>query len=223
MAHLVAGSVPAFWTPATPRALRIRALRTILAMTAYAAALSSPAGVSIEGGTARIPGDPSVFFDPDHQRLAQALLRTPEVLSGGKVLGASFRTMDDGAPEPIPADAGLAQAVQIAIVLAAAGALTWCAHEAAGLVDGQLAREQDTQRLLSTQAVAVAMAEAHGEAEKAAGKPLPLTEAEKRVLDQLGGVQTEIAKKQPGTAFNLNLGDFLPVALVAGAAWLFFR
>jgi hypothetical protein len=83
----------------------------------------------------------------------------------------------------------------VAIVAVSAVAVAYVAHEAAVVIDRNLARNADTARLVQADAAAQELVEAHVAREDAAGTTLPLDEATKTRLGALERLQGEIAKK----------------------------
>lgn len=180
--------------------------------------------------------NPEVLIDPRPmpgrapERLAAArvLAGTPEILQAAAMqYGVLTRTQ---------ADAGALPAVAIvAIVVVGAAAVAYCAHQAATVVDRDLARDADLQKLTELHAHTMQIVRAHVEREIAAKKTLPLDDASKAALKSLGAAQIEVAKRadmpleplgsvgqglaagaaDAGKWFGLSTGALLVVAAVA--------
>jgi len=83
-----------------------------------------------------------------------------------------------------PADTGaLPVLAVVAIAISSAVAIGYVAHQAAAVIDRQLARNAVARAMLAEHAQAVALTDKHIAREKAAGKPLPLDAATKSALD----------------------------------------
>ncbi len=140
-----------------------------------------------------------------------------------------FKTYQGKPPEPWGGgDVGVLPA---AWVLYVAGSAAWTAvccytaHEAADIIDRHLSRSADVQKMTSSLAAAVRTVEIHNAREMASGgQPLPLNEAEARVLADLGTATQVLANKQDpsrngGSGFFAGLGLG---GIALGAAALYF-
>jgi hypothetical protein len=104
-------------------------------------------------------------------------------------------------------------------------------------IDRKMERETDTARMVSAQAAALKMVSDHLERERLAGKSLPWTPVELRMLDALNGVQRDIVNRErspwptpfPGATDVLGgagasiTGSLTTVALVLGTAFVLSR
>lgn len=99
---------------------------------------------------------------------------------------ARVQTVDDAPPTALGAPATNAGWIQIAIVAICVGGAVFAQcygiQKASEIVDRYLGRRSDAQQLLATQSSLVEMAGKHTEAEVQAGKPIPLTDIEERVV-----------------------------------------
>jgi hypothetical protein len=184
----------------------------------------------------------SLFNSPDRVWVAGALQRTPQLLlPRGLKLCSSFESIDGGqgttSGAPVSQDTGALPAIAIVVIAAAAtAAIVYIAQQAATVIDRALARQEDSQRMVQAHAEVLKVNDAHLAAEKAAGKTLPLSEAERAAVQALVGVQQQIAGRQerpmpepfPGAnEFLRDLGktatSILPLALLAGGAVLVMK
>lgn len=186
------------------------------------------------------------FPDDDHNAAGAAVARTLLLLAPRRpmLLSQSMLTTD-GAPAILSQDPGTGLGwmaiVAIGAACAAAGAaLGWFGSSStADKSDAADFREQKTKVLVSTQAAAIDVLAKHAEREKLAGKPLPFTEEERRLLSSLEDTQRAIAaeRRQPlaspfegaksfteilkgATGF---LEALLPLAIAGGALYLVSR
>ncbi len=122
-------------------------------------------------------------------------------------------------------DVGVLPLVTIAViavsVAVASAAVAFLAHEAKQVVDNYLARNALLADLAENDAKALRVLDAHVAAEKEAGTPLPLGDAEKRVLDLLEQRQKTTAQKISGSS-PVSSGDLpwwiVPSAIAAAIA-----
>lgn len=147
-----------------------------------------------------IPTDPSGYATAERGQAALRLLRTWAILMPADTDGpTAIRTSGGNAAEPL-ADAGLLPAVAVIAVIVKWTAVTvgayLVAREAASVIDRQLSRSEKTKRLVAGQASATEIAVAHADREAKAGQELPLSEAERVVLEQLGTVQDAALKPE---------------------------
>lgn len=106
----------------------------------------------------------------------------------------------------------------VAIVVAGGAAIAYCAHQAASVVDRELARKETTRRMVEKQAAALNVIAAHTARETDTGRTLPLDAASRTVLDHLHAQQKELLEADPEP-----FADFLPQQVQAGAgvaSWL---
>jgi len=164
--------------------------------------------------------------------------RTPILISrGGLTVDGQppIETSDPGA------GLGWMAVVLIGCAAAAAGvALGWFGSTTtAEKADAANFRDHKTRQLASTQAAAIDVLAKHAERERLAGKPLPFSDEEKRLLGTLEDVQREIVaeRKQPlPSPFDgaKHFGDvvqkatgfleaLLPLALIGGGFYLLSR
>lgn len=153
------------------------------------------------GGPARGPSptvediDPAAGYDvPERRDAALLLLRTGAILMPQDPGGPTAIRTVGGEPPQTLTDAGWVPLAIAAITVA----VKWTAvtvgaylvaREAATVIDRQLVRSEKSRRLIAAQAEAVTLATAHADREAHAGRELPLTEAERAVLANLGAVQ----------------------------------
>jgi hypothetical protein len=179
-----------------------------------------------------------IYPSEQSRRAGSIVARTPLLLAPEVVPAfPSFRTVQGG----IPAEEGetafpplIMAAVYVVAIVASAVAAVWIAHEADEVQDRQLARSEDSRRLMGAQASAIELLAKHAAAEEAAKMRIPWSPAELAVLDSLLGAQRVIIAKReqplpppfPGASSFLDdagnkassaLGLLLPVAAIAAA------
>ncbi len=186
------------------------------------------------------------FPDDEHNAAGAAVARTLLLLAPQRpmLLSRSVLTTD-GEPAILSQDPGTGLGwmaiVAIGAACAAAGAaLGWFGSSStADKSDAADFRAQKTKVLVSTQAAAIDVLAKHAEREKLAGKPLPFTEEEKRLLTTLEDTQRAIAaeRRQPlSTPFEgaKSFGEILkgatgvleallPLAFIGGVLYLVSR
>lgn len=135
---------------------------------------------------------------PERRACAERLGRTWEVLARASGLAGSvpeaFVTRSAAAQIGVGETAFPPLAI-VAIVAVAVVGVAYCAHQAAQVIDRQLSRSEDSVRLLQADEAARAAVAAHAEAERAAGRTLPLSAAQHELFDLLKQRQDAIAKK----------------------------
>jgi hypothetical protein len=191
---------------------RVRLVRSLAIATLYAVENARVVGVLPARGKdaittlgAEVRSD--MFASRAHCYAASTIARTWMLFPDPGRYTLHTATTRDGAPaqlatglDPIPnSDAGfpplLLAAVLIVAVVAHAIAACYVGQVAAEVIDRKLTQDALTQRMLSTQARAVALVDDHSERERAAGHPLPWSPEEFNVLDALLATQKEIAAR----------------------------
>jgi hypothetical protein len=175
------------------------------------------------------------FSTDERRKAAGALWGTWLLLSDNpQPEPVRLATNGDGAP-PI-SNAGNPLLAGMAIVVGAVAAVVvgiYVAQKAAEVIDRQLTRREDTQRLIASQASALRVLATHAKLEETAGHELPLTEAEQLALGNLQVIQNAIiANKQPplpspvpsGSDVGQGVGQGMGFGMVlaAVAAWFLF-
>lgn len=209
-ADIVAGlgrAISHDWQSGTPVA-PVNDFRAYLAYSAATAATLAGLTVrlpdsseDLSGGRWRVNPNPRASANQERVDLARALMRT------WALLGARARL--DGLPGPgvqelttqhDSYDTGIAPLVVAAIAVASVGisaSLSYVAFQAAQVVDRYLARSEDTQRLVETDARLVELAALHADREKAAGKTLPIDEPTRQAVSSLTAAQKQILQREP--------------------------
>ena len=166
----------------------------------------------------RIPDLESQDIASERVQAAAALANTWAVLAQGGIPPGEFST---NAAEP---DTGVIPAGVIVVGIVVAGAaLCYLGHRTLETIDRQLARNAQNRALLQKHAAAERIIDQHLEREAAAGEPLPLDDASRTVLDQLGQLQRDTTPTAPpnpepsGTEWN-TLAWVVGIAIVAAAA-----
>jgi len=195
---------------------RVRLVRALCIATAYVVedASSGAAGVPPRGEIgpltlgSEVHGD--LFRDRASCFAASTVARTWQVFAGPGRRMVYTAVTHDGAP-PVLTEGGalsvigdeagflpqlLLGAVVVVAIAAFAGALCYAAQAGAEVIDRKLTEDALTQRLLGTQAQALALLQDHTERERAAGRAIPWTPQEQQVLDGLLGVQRQIAARE---------------------------
>lgn len=176
--------------------------------------------------------DSSLFPDAERNAIGALIARTPMlILPPGeqRAIVASFRTQGAGPALTGQGEAGFPPLAIVAIACAAAAAVAYLGGKITELVDSVNFRNAQTSRILSAQATAAKVVEAHASREKQAGTAQPYTDEERRLLQQLGDEQQRAADQQrrplPSpfggaqeffTAATGTLTAALPFAILAG-------
>lgn len=222
-----------------PPAKRARYLRAFVVMSLQAATLKNDLGVL---GTYKA----SDYADDEHNAAAAAVARTLLLLAPRKpILISQSMVTTEGEPAVISKDPGTGLAwmaiVAIGAVCAAGGAAIawWGAGATAERNDAADFRDHKTKQLIATQATAIEVLTKHADREKVAGKPIPFSEEEKRLLTTLEDTQKAIVneRRQPLpapydgaksfsdllSAATGTLSALLPLVLAGGALYLLSR
>ncbi len=179
------------WVSGTP-AQRVDHLRALIAETAAAIGHLAGSVMTVQRETG-----PVCVIDvrPRPGTAAERLDAAGRLYATWRVLQS---TDDGGADEGLetqaqPDTAALLPAVAIvAIAVVGAVALAYCANQAATLIDRQLARSEQSRRLVATHAAALRAVEQHQAREDAAGATLPIDAATKTVLESLTTAQQAV-------------------------------
>lgn len=186
------------------------------------------------------------YTDDEHNAAGAAVARTLLLLAPRKpILISRSMLTSDGEPAILSQDPGTGLGwlaiVAIGAACAAAGAaLGWFGSSTtAEKNDAADFRDHKTKQLVATQAAAIDVLAKHAERERLAGKPLPFTEEEKRLLGTLEDTQRAIVaeRRQPlpspyegaksfadlAKGVTGTLEALLPLALVGGAFYLLSR
>lgn len=221
-----------------PQATRARYLRAFVVMSLQAATLRSDLRVL---GTYKAAD----YADDEHNAAAAAVARTLLLLAPRKpVLISQSMFTNGGEPAILSQDPGTGLGwmaiVAIGAACAAAGAaLGWWGAGSVEKNDSADFRDHKTKQLTAAQAAAIEVLTKHAEREKLAGKPLPFTEEEKRLLTTLEDTQKAIVaeRRQPLPApydgaksfsdvlssATGTLSALLPLVLAGGALYLLSR
>jgi hypothetical protein len=224
---------------------RVRAFRNILASTAYVLEELSmqPPPASTEAGPKRLLTNVSARRYPtaEHLRAATLIARGPMLVPDPGKHTVYSAVTTDGQPaalgRPSIEETGaippiLVGGVAVVGIVAVGIAICYGAQLAAEVIDRKLLREAQTERMIATQARAVALVDTHAQRELQAGKTLPWTAEELRVLAALEDTQRQLAGQQgtplpnpfPGAASAIGKAvegaastfSLLPVALAVG-------
>jgi hypothetical protein len=218
---------------------RTRYLRAFVVMTLQAATMRNEPQVLGMLSAAS-------YADQEHNAAGAAVARTLVLLAPrGPMLISQSMLTTDGEPAILTPDPGTGLGwmaiVGIGVLCAAAGAaLGWFGSSAsAERNDRADFRDHKTKQLVSTQAAAIDVLARHAERERLAGKPLPFTEEEKRLLGSLEDAQRAIVadRREPlpspyegaksfadiMKSVSGTLEALLPLALVGGAFYLLSR
>lgn len=195
---------------------------------------------TLDGDTLRIEGDPP---GGDGGALTERAQVARVLVAPWAQLANDDRTIDpQGRGVPLhlvtaggesvrSPDAGAFPLLAVTAILAGGAAYLaaaiYCADRAAQIIDRQLLRREDTRRLLALDAKAQDVQAAHAAREVAAGKPLPLDDAERAVLSMLADQGRAIAGKREAPMGGLELPkspiDLLVPALLVGAGVFVFQ
>lgn len=174
-------------------------------------------------------------LDPQRRRVALALLRTWYLLAGPApsaftTPNRTIKTDGDGSPS---SDAGNPVAIALVVVagVVVLGVVCWAIYRSTWVVDEQLKRRGNARRLAEAQARMLEILDQHRQAERVAGKSLPLSPAELRGLDALEATQRAFSEPDraapgfpdPGAPAGFGFGLIVAVAAAAAAYVVFFR
>jgi hypothetical protein len=154
--------------------------------------------VSIKPDNTEVYIKPSQMREVPNERKAAAitLYRTVAILEAiDRNEGPNIETISGGKGET--AEVGAWPIIAAAVIVSVAGvvAIAYCAEKGAELVDRQLARKSDLNKLIQRDTAVLNLAKQHQEAEAKAGKPLPMDPVTKTALESLLKQQEEIIKK----------------------------
>jgi hypothetical protein len=173
------------------RAFQALTLERAMLMASLAGTIEENPGAGL---AALINPSPLPSTPPQRRELVTALYATAALLA--------LRTEPDQRIETsaTESDTGFIIAwpvavVLVAVVVAGAAALSYCAHQAAAIVDKQLARSEDASRLAQRDAELMKVIRDHQEQEAKSGKQLPLSESERLALNGLLAQQHAIVSK----------------------------
>lgn len=173
-------------------ARRMRAFRALLLERTYLIAHLAGVIKAEPSDSVGLRIDPQIRASvaPERKAAAQALYNTAYLLSR-----ETWRepTEEGFATESTVDVAGWPLVVAVAVI--AAGAIAYCAHQAAKVIDRQLARKADLAKLAQADAQTMQVVRAHVDRETKAGKRIPLDDASKRALEALSQRQQAIAQK----------------------------
>lgn len=220
--------------PGTPIAAKpattvVADLRALLVATAFArATLGGSYSVVQQGGNPVLVVGPFGWAQDKFRAGIQAQLdQTIRLLAGRGALSsdapsANFSTSDGDSPGSGEAGFVVSGALVAVLAIAAAGAYAYIAYRALKVADNELARFEETRRMVIRHAQAVKMLDDHHTREKSAGKLLPFDAGETQVLSALGDAQRIAAAKKDPAAESGNsrggFGDVLPWLAVAAIA-----
>lgn len=205
------------WTSGTleRRAAELRAL--LVRSLAAASDMSTTVATTTASGVLMVP-DPVglTFVDDDHADLAAAIVDAWAALvppDEQRPIAEDIATQAGGS------DAAAFQvAVIVGIVACAAvygGVIAYVAHEAAAVVDHQLARITQTQQLVAQTGAITRMAEAHAAAEQAVGHSLPMSDVQRTAIAALSQAAQTVAKRKIPTVGD-GSSSMVPIALAVG-------
>lgn len=203
---------------------RIADLRALMAGSAFLIAAYSKKESDIAARELREGGEPPTigwpteislpsttpedYANQDRLNAARALSNTWGLLAvsaaGQPAPGSlltNYKTVDDS--RPLQASTGILPVLVVAgvVVVAAIGiaaqtaTIIYASQIAGEVIDRELARKEETRRMMAAHAEALKVLAEHSDREKAQGKTIPFSEGELAVLKTLGLVQVEIAKK----------------------------
>lgn len=124
---------------------------------------------------------------------ADELLPTRIGTIGGQLFVQNLESWKGGGV--VPSEAGAAWVLPAIGMVLGAATVCFMVDRGALIVDRILARHSDAAALIATQAKVMSVLNEHREAEKAAGKELPLSSSESDVLKLLQGLQDGFSKR----------------------------
>jgi hypothetical protein len=177
--------------------------RAFLGLLAERSMLMASVGGSLEpnpaeGFAALINPSPLPTTTGERRQLVRALYATAAIFSVREQADTHVETNTQISETGIVIAWPVA-AVAIAVVVAGAAAIAYCASQVSQIVDRQLSRSEDAQRLASKDAELMKLIREHQEREQKAGKQLPLSEPQKMALQGLLDQQHAIVTKQEGS------------------------
>lgn len=152
--------------------------------------------------------------------LTATMIRLAESAPAGWRAPAAVGTVDGEPAQRTEASSGDAAIPWPAVALAGIAVIGWVAaaayvaEDAAQVVDRQLARREATRRMLVHHADVVRRLDAHEDAERAAGRQLPMSTATIAAIEQLQGAQAA-ARETPMPRSSAG-SWFAPLALAGG-------
>jgi hypothetical protein len=195
-------------------------LRALVLATAFVSMRLSTVREVMSAGDATMTIPVVGTYSTDERRnAAGALWATWSLLSDNpQPAAARIATNGDGAATN---EAGNPLLAAVAIVVGAVVAVAvgvYVVQKAAEVVDRQLARREETQRLIASQGSALKLLAMHAKLEEAAGRELPLTDAERQELANLQAIQNAIAgKSETGLPSPIPKGSDIGQGLGFGA------
>lgn len=219
------------------RAWEIRLLAAVWALSKVAAPPKGQDVVIFPEFNAQTP-----WKSNQHKATAVLLLNTLVLLSDTK--GGTQISLNDpvhmvktnGAGiDMVIEEAGNPYLTALAIVVGASAwviGTTVIAQKTGEVVDRQLAREEDSKRLVASASSIIKVVEAHALEEFKRGKALPMNDVERAAIDSLSKAQQTIAEKQEqplpsplpsssdiGTSFKIGATGLAVAAVVAAALY----
>ena len=190
---------------------RVRLVRALAIATHYAVENARVVGVipNNKEGIITLGSEvrSDMFASPEHCYAASTIARTWMLFPDPGRYTVYTATTRDGTPaqlmkpvDPVPKEeAGLPPLLLAAVIIVAiaawSAAVCYVGQATAEVIDRKLTQDAVTTRMLSTQARAVALVDAHSEHERVAGHPLPWSPQELQLLDGLLATQKEIAAR----------------------------
>lgn len=229
---------------AVSKGTRAADLRALALASAYFASHfdSRTGGPIIKGSSLTIPLDPSgagTVIDADRDRLSRALRSSVMVLadmerrSSPPAAGLLARVQTTGGEAATalgtPAtDAGAIPILVAALVIGGTVAVyCFVAQKAAEVVDHQLARRTEAQAAADAASKLVDLADKHADAEQAAGRPLPMNDAQRAAVSALSQQTNalaagEAARGPISNPFDIGASGGFSLGVVAAAAAFLF-
>lgn len=182
------------------------------------------------------------YADDEHNAAGAAAARTILLLAprGVALVSQSMLTVD-GEPPSLSGspDTGLGPLAIVAVVAAVGAAAYLIGRYTGQAADRADFRENKTRQLISTQATVIETLTTHAQRERIAGKPLPFSPEERRLLESLEHTQQQIADERHvplpspfdgaktleelGRSASSALDSLLPIAVIGGAIYLFSK
>src|SRR5262249_27030131 len=142
------------------------------------------------------------FADEERNAIGAAIARTPILLLPDSTVGItaikSFVTVEGQPPvgQAPSGETSFPPLAVVAIVALCAAAAAYIAHEISAVVASNNFNNNKTQRMLEAQAGALDVVSKHAEQEKSAGKALPYSDEERKLLEHLETVQRDVAAEK---------------------------
>lgn len=197
---------------------RVAAFRALLVERCHVMALLAGTVEASADEFVALRIDPTIraSVTPERAWAAEVLYATPRVLEREALRGSQLQTETHADVGALPA------AAVVGIAIAGAAAVAFVADRAATVIDRELSRRTEMQKLMQVDATALKVVREHTEREKQAGQELPLDEPTRQVLGMLSKAHAEISARveRPMSSPLPNLAGAKPSSWLSGGIGL---